>query len=194
MENRENDPFTKKILLYTTVRDRHGAALLQEPLLVEGLETLARDLQFYFTQNLGEQAWVGSKYTGIRDLTLENTKLLVKLLTPETANIKNLSIKYPVPYSNKASNAEDILKDVDSIMWEMRTIPIANIVEERLDDDLMRLDTLTESMWSLKQFMDRVSEAEMDANRNESSQLLTEVTAVDWEQAKDTEIQEARRT
>jgi hypothetical protein len=88
VENRENDPFTKKILLYTTVRDRHGGALLQEPLLVEGLETLARDLQFYFTQNLGEQAWVGSKYTGIRDLTLENTKLLVKLLKPETANIK----------------------------------------------------------------------------------------------------------
>ena len=32
----------------------------------------------------------GSKYTRIRDLTLENTKLLVKLLTPETANIKNI--------------------------------------------------------------------------------------------------------
>ena len=27
--------------------------------------------------------------------------------------------------------------------------------------------------------------------RNESSQLLMEVTAVDWEQAKDSEIQEA---
>ena len=63
---------------------------MQEPLLVEGLETLARELQFYFTQDLGEQAWVGSKYTRICDLTLENTKLLVKLLTPETANIKNI--------------------------------------------------------------------------------------------------------
>ena len=63
---------------------------MQEPLLLEGLETLARDLQFYFIQNLGKQAWVGSKYTRIRDLTLENAKLLVKLLSPETANIKNI--------------------------------------------------------------------------------------------------------
>ena len=51
---------------------------------------MQRDLPLYFTQVLGEQAWVGSKYTGIRDLTLENTKLLVKLLSPETANIKNV--------------------------------------------------------------------------------------------------------
>ena len=32
---------------------------------------------------------VGSKYT-LSDLTLENAKLLVKLLSPETANIKNI--------------------------------------------------------------------------------------------------------
>ena len=51
---------------------------------------MQRDLPVYFTQVLGEQAWVGSKYTGIRDLTLENAKLLVKLLSPETANIKNI--------------------------------------------------------------------------------------------------------
>ena len=51
---------------------------------------MQRDLPVYFTQVLGEQAWVGSKYTGICDLTLGNTKLLVKLLSPETANIKNI--------------------------------------------------------------------------------------------------------
>ena len=39
---------------------------------------------------MGEQAWVGSKYTWTSDLTLAITKLLVKLLSPETATIKNI--------------------------------------------------------------------------------------------------------
>ena len=54
------------------------------------VKRLHRELPLYFTQVLGEQAWVRSKYTGNRDLTFENTKLLVKLISPETANIKNI--------------------------------------------------------------------------------------------------------
>ena len=33
---------------------------------------------------------MGFEYTGSSDLTPANTKLLVKLLSPETANIKNI--------------------------------------------------------------------------------------------------------
>ena len=41
-----------------------------------------------------------------------------------------------------ASEAEGILEEVYRIMGEMRTNPAADIVEEFLDDDFMRLDTL----------------------------------------------------
>ena len=55
-----------------------------------GVKTFAEGPLIIFHSSLGEQAWVLSKYTRIRDLTLENAKLLVKLLSPETANIKNI--------------------------------------------------------------------------------------------------------
>ena len=72
-----------------------------------------------------------------------------------------LSIKYPVPDSfpnssamrTMASDAEDILEELDSIIVEMRTNPTAEIVEEFLDDNLMRLDTLMNDVRAfLKQF------------------------------------------
>ena len=55
-----------------------------------GVKTFATGASNLNHSSLGEQAWVGSKYTGISDLTLANTKLLVQLLSPETANIKNI--------------------------------------------------------------------------------------------------------
>ena len=55
-----------------------------------GVKTFATGASNLKHSSLGEQAWVLSKYTRIRDLTLENAKLLVKLISPETANIKNI--------------------------------------------------------------------------------------------------------
>jgi hypothetical protein len=72
---------------------------------------LQRELPLYFTQVLGEKAWVGSKYTGICDLTLENTKLLVKLLTPETANIKNIFDQKTLLYVEAKENQLLVSKD-----------------------------------------------------------------------------------
>ena len=110
----------------------------------------------------------------VSDLTLTNTKLLVKLLSPETANIKNLfykrthflSSKYPLLDSlsnsnipntimhNMASDAEDILEEVDSIMGEMITYPVGDTVEKFLDDNLMRLETLMNDVRAcLKQYI-----------------------------------------
>ena len=112
-----------------------------------------RELPLYFTQVLGEQAWVGSKYTRIRDLTLENAKLLVKLLSPETANIKNVfnqktllytkmvrgrnNVKAKVSKPKMATEAEEILDKVDHIMDQMRTYPVADIKEDFLEQMLL---------------------------------------------------------
>ena len=70
-----------------------------------------RELPLYFTQVLGEQAWVGSKYTRIRDLTLENAKLLVKLLSPETANIKNIFHQKTLLYTNVVRDRNNVVSN-----------------------------------------------------------------------------------
>ena len=65
-----------------------------------GVKTFAVGAPIIFHSCLGEQAWVGSKYTWISDLTLAITKLLVKLRSPETANIKNVFNQKTLIYTN----------------------------------------------------------------------------------------------
>ena len=96
-------------------------------------------------------------------MTLENAKLLVKLLSPETANIRNIfdqktllytkmvrdrnNVEAKVSKLKMATEAEDILDKVDNIMENMRTYPVADIKEEFLENILLagwlvRLDSL----------------------------------------------------
>jgi hypothetical protein len=49
-----------------------------------------------------------------------------------------------------ASDAEDILDKVDSIMGEMRTNPVADIEEEFLENNLERLDSLMNDLISMR--------------------------------------------
>jgi hypothetical protein len=72
------------------------------------VKTFAEGSLIIFHSSLGEQAWVGSKYTGIRDLTLVSTKLLVKLLTPETANIKNIFHQKTLLYTNVVRDRNNV--------------------------------------------------------------------------------------
>ena len=67
--------------------------------------------------------------------------------------------------STMASRVEDIFVEVDNIMEEMRTYPVADIEDGFTDNDLMWLESNVRAC--LKQFMDMVwedkYEDEMDA-------------------------------
>ena len=73
---------------------------------------------------------------------------------PEAAVSKPEAQEAKVSKLQMASEAEDILDKVDSIMGEMRTNPVADIEEELLENNLMRLDTLMNDVRAcLKQFI-----------------------------------------
>ena len=82
----------------------------------------------------------------------------LQTLCPHTKRTPN-PISFPNSSSTDsnrtmATEAKGILEEVDSIMAEMRTNPVADMVEKFLYDNLMRLDTLRNDVRAcLKQYI-----------------------------------------
>ena len=120
--------FNNKTLLYNkVVRDRNNVVAKENSAVC-----VCRG-QLYLTH---KEEWTPTSMSSYQ----EDTYPLHQVpSTNSFPNSSSLSSNIPSAMRTMASDAEDIL---DSIMGEMRTNPVANIEEEFLENNLMRLDTL----------------------------------------------------